>query len=349
MTSSGPEFAKDLGNTHTDFFDGSSILLTGGTGSFGRAFTRTVLTRYPKLKRLVIFSRDELKQFEMAQEFPHSRYPAIRYFLGDVRDSDRLTRALEGIDTVVHAAALKQVPAAEYNPFEFIKTNILGAQNLVEACLDSRVRRDVALSTDKAAAPINLYGATKLCSDKLFIAANNFRGERDIRFSVVRYGNVMGSRGSVIPFFLDKAKEGVLPITHPDITRFNILLEEGVDMVLWALENAMGTEIFVPKIPSYRITDVAKAVAPDCKIEVVGIRPGEKLHEEMITTSDSATTIDIGAYYVILPVNNGVKKRYMKERNAQAVPDDFSYNSGSNPCFLSCDEIATLVTKHVRT
>ena len=349
MTSSGPEFAKDLGMTHTDFFDGSSILLTGGTGSFGRAFTRTVLTRYPKLKRLVIFSRDELKQFEMAQEFPHSRYPAIRYFLGDVRDRDRLTRALEGIDTVVHAAALKQVPADEYNPFEFIKTNILGAQNLVEACLDSRVRRVVALSTDKAAAPINLYGATKLCSDKLFIAANNFRGERDIRFSVVRYGNVMGSRGSVIPFFLDKAKEGVLPITHPDMTRFNILLEEGVDMVLWALENAMGTEIFVPKIPSYRITDVAKAVAPDCKIEVVGIRPGEKLHEEMITTSDSATTIDIGAYYVILPVNNGVKKRYMKERNAQAVPDDFSYNSGSNPCFLSCDEIATLVTKHVRT
>ena len=349
MTSSGPEFAKDLGMTHTDFFDGSSILLTGGTGSFGRAFTRTVLTRYPKLKRLVIFSRDELKQFEMAQEFPHSRYPAIRYFLGDVRDRDRLTRALEGIDTVVHAAALKQVPAAEYNPFEFIKTNILGAQNLVEACLDSKVKRVVALSTDKAAAPINLYGATKLCSDKLFIAANNFRGERNLRFSVVRYGNVMGSRGSVIPFFLDKAKEGVLPITHPDMTRFNILLEEGVDMVLWALENAMGTEIFVPKIPSYRITDVAKAVAPDCKIEVVGIRPGEKLHEEMITTSDSATTIDIGAYYVILPVNNGVKKRYMKERNAQAVPDDFSYNSGSNPCFLSCDEIATLVTKHVRT
>lgn len=344
----GPEFAYLPGMSNTDFFNGSSILLTGGTGSFGREFARTVLTRYPKIKRLVIFSRDELKQFEMSQELPHAKYPAVRYFLGDVRDRDRLTRALEGIDTVVHAAALKQVPAAEYNPFEFIKTNILGAQNLVEACLDSKVKRVVALSTDKAAAPINLYGATKLCSDKLFIAANNFRGERNLRFSVVRYGNVMGSRGSVIPFFLEKAKEGVLPITHPDMTRFNILLEEGVDMVLWALENAMGTEIFVPKIPSYRITDVAKAVAPDCKIEVVGIRPGEKLHEEMITVSDSSTTIDIGPYYVILPINNGVKKRYMKERDAKPVPTDFSYNSGSNSDFLSCDEIASLVSQHVR-
>jgi UDP-N-acetylglucosamine 4,6-dehydratase/5-epimerase len=327
----------------SDTLCGSSILLTGGTGSFGRAFAKEILKRCPTLKRLVIFSRDELKQFEMAQEFPKEKYPAIRFFLGDVRDQQRLKRALEGIDTVVHAAALKQVPAAEYNPFEFIKTNIMGAQNLIEACLDAKVKRVVALSTDKAAAPVNLYGATKLCSDKLFIAANNFRGERDIRFSVVRYGNVMGSRGSVIPFFLEKAKEGVLPITHPDMTRFNILLEEGVDMVLWALENAIGTEIFVPKIPSYRITDVAKAVAPDCKIEVVGIRAGEKLHEEMITTSDSATTIDIGPYYVILPINNGVKKRYMKERNAQAVPDNFSYNSGTNPDFLSVEALRNLV------
>ena len=330
----------------SDTLCGSSILLTGGTGSFGRAFAKEILKRCPTLKRLVIFSRDELKQFEMAQEFPKEKYPAIRFFLGDVRDQQRLKRALEGIDTVVHAAALKQVPAAEYNPFEFIKTNIMGAQNLIEACLDAKVKRVVALSTDKAAAPVNLYGATKLCSDKLFIAANNFRGERDIRFSVVRYGNVMGSRGSVIPFFLEKAKEGVLPITHPDMTRLNILLEEGVDMVLWALENAMGTEIFVPKIPSYRITDVAKAVAPNCKIEVVGIRPGEKLHEEMITTSDSATTIDIGPYYVILPVNNGVKKRYMKERSALAVPDNFSYNSGSNPRFLSLEELERLLRSH---
>jgi UDP-N-acetylglucosamine 4,6-dehydratase/5-epimerase len=330
----------------SDTLCGSSILLTGGTGSFGRAFSKEIFKRCPTLKRLVIYSRDELKQFEMAQEFPKEKYPAIRFFLGDVRDQQRLKRALEGIDTVVHAAALKQVPAAEYNPFEFIKTNIMGAQNLIEACLDAKVKRVVALSTDKAAAPVNLYGATKLCSDKLFIAANNFRGERDIRFSVVRYGNVMGSRGSVIPFFLEKAKEGVLPITHPDMTRFNILLEEGVDMVLWALENAMGTEIFVPKIPSYRITDVAKAVAPNCKIEVVGIRPGEKLHEEMITTSDSATTIDIGPYYVILPVNNGVKKRYMKERSALAVPDNFSYNSGSNPRFLSLEELERLLRSH---
>jgi UDP-N-acetylglucosamine 4,6-dehydratase (inverting) len=327
----------------SDTLCGSSILLTGGTGSFGRAFAKELLRRCPTLKRLVIFSRDELKQFEMAQEFPKEKYPAIRFFLGDVRDQQRLKRALEGIDTVVHAAALKQVPAAEYNPFEFIKTNIMGAQNLIEACLDARVKRVVALSTDKAAAPVNLYGATKLCSDKLFIAANNFRGERDIRFSVVRYGNVMGSRGSVIPYFLEKAKEGVLPITHPDMTRFNILLEEGVDIVLWALDNAMGTEIFVPKIPSYRITDVAKAVAPNCKIEVVGIRPGEKLHEEMITTSDSATTIDIGPYYVILPINNGVKKRYIKERSAQAVPDNFSYNSGSNAHFLSVTELEQLL------
>jgi len=331
----------------SDTLCGSSILLTGGTGSFGRAFAREILKRCPTLKRLVIFSRDELKQFEMAQEFPKEKYPAIRFFLGDVRDPPRLKRALEGIDTVVHAAALKQVPAAEYDPFEFIKTNVMGAQNLIEASLDANVKRIVALSTDKAAAPVNLYGATKLCSDKLFIAANNLRGERDIRLSVVRYGNVMGSRGSVIPFFLSKAKEGVLPITHPDMTRFNILLEQGVDMVLWALENAIGTEIFVPKIPSYRITDVAKAVAPDCKIEVVGIRPGEKLHEEMITTSDSATTIDIGPYYVILPINNGIKKRYMKERNALAVPEDFSYNSGSNPEFLSVDSIRALIQQEL--
>jgi UDP-N-acetylglucosamine 4,6-dehydratase (inverting) len=237
-----------------------SILITGGTGSFGKAFVRAVLDHCPKIKRLVVFSRDELKQYEMAQEFPESQYPALRYFIGDVRDPSRLARAMEGIDTVVHAAALKQVPAAEYNPFEFIKTNILGAQNLIDACLDSQVKRVVALSTDKAAAPINLYGATKLCSDKLFIAANNFKGERDLRFSVVRYGNVMGSRGSVIPFFMNKAKSGVLPITDMGMTRFNIPLDEGVEMVFWALEHALGGEILVPKIPSYRISDVAEAI-----------------------------------------------------------------------------------------
>jgi len=326
---------------------GSSILVTGGTGSFGRAFVRRTLERCPDIKRLVILSRDELKQFEMAQEFPEEKYPAIRYFLGDVRDEPRLRRALNGIDTVVHAAALKQVPAAEYNPFEFIKTNILGAQNLIEACLDAGVQRVVALSTDKAAAPVNLYGATKLCSDKLFIAANNFKGAKKIRFSVVRYGNVMGSRGSVIPFFLDKARTGVLPITHDQMTRFNISLEDGVDMVHWALENALGTEIFVPKIPSYRITDVAEAVGPNCKRELVGVRPGEKLHEEMITSSDSPNTIDLGPYFAILPVRNGVAKKYAASHDAKYVPDGFAYNSGSNPHFLSVGEIRELIKSHV--
>ena len=242
------------------FNSSSSILITGGTGSFGKAFITDVLNRFPDIKRLVIYSRDELKQWELQQIFPEKQFPQLRFFLGDVRDRDRLTRALEGIDTVVHAAALKQVPAAEYNPMEFINTNVLGAENVVQGCLDTDVKRVVALSTDKAAAPINLYGATKLCSDKLFIAANNMKGSRDLRFSVVRYGNVMGSRGSVIPFFLEKAKTGVLPITDPEMTRFNISLNEGVEMVLWALENALGGEVLVPKIPSYRITDVAEAI-----------------------------------------------------------------------------------------
>ena len=331
----------------SDTLCGSSILLTGGTGSFGRAFVRETLRRCPTIKRLVIFSRDELKQFEMSQEFPEDEFPAIRYFLGDVRDEARLRRALEGIDTVVHAAALKQVPAAEYNPFEFIKTNILGAQNVIEACLDSDVKRVVALSTDKAAAPVNLYGATKLCSDKLFIAANNFKGARPTRFSVVRYGNVMGSRGSVIPFFLKQAKNGRLTITHEDMTRFNISLNEGVEMVHWAIENAHGTEILVPKIPSYRITDVARAVAPSCQTEIVGIRPGEKLHEEMITSSDSPNTIDLGRYYAILPLKNGVAKKYAHSHGATDAPEGFSYNSGSNTDFLSVNTLRDLIKKHI--
>jgi len=322
-----------------------SILITGGTGSFGKAFVRTILNFCPQVKRLVVFSRDELKQFEMAQEFPESKYPALRFFIGDVRDENRLRRALESIDTVVHAAALKQVPAAEYNPFEFIKTNIIGAQNLIEACLDTGVKRVVALSTDKAAAPINLYGATKLCSDKLFVAANNFRGARDLRFSVVRYGNVMGSRGSVIPFFLKRAKSGKLPITDPNMTRFNISLEEGVDMVIWALEHAMGSEILIPKIPSYRIADVAEAVGPNCAHEVVGIRPGEKIHEEMITPSDSINTVDLGPYYAILP--SGHVDEYLEKRNAQTVEPNFSYNSGCNPDFLSVDNIRDLIRRHI--
>lgn len=327
-----------------------SILITGGTGSFGKAFVRFVLDYCPDIKRLVVYSRDELKQFEMQEEFPLKKYPALRFFIGDVRDPSRLARAMEGIDTVIHAAALKQVPAAEYNPFEFIKTNVLGAQNVIEACLDKGVRRVVALSTDKAAAPINLYGATKLCSDKLFVAANNFKGERNLRFSVVRYGNVMGSRGSVIPFFMNKAKTGVLPITDPLMTRFNVSLEEGVQMVLWALEHAMGGEILVPKIPSYRIVDVAEAIAPSCRQEVVGIRPGEKLHEEMITSNDSLNTIDLGKYFAILgPGMEHLKSHYLHILKGQSVSAGFSYESGSNPEFLNVEQIRLLIKKHINS
>lgn len=326
----------------------TSILITGGTGSFGKAFVKTVLTRYPRVKRLVIYSRDELKQFEMQQAFSDSEYPGLRYFIGDIRDEARLRRALEGVDVVVHAAALKQVPAAEYNPFECIKTNVLGAQNLIEACLDAGVKRVVALSTDKAAAPINLYGATKLCSDKLFVAANNIRGRRDIRFSVVRYGNVMGSRGSVIPFFLERRKTGVLPITDARMTRFNISLQEGVDMVLWSIEHALGGEVLVPKIPSYRITDVASAIAPECRQEIVGIRPGEKIHEEMITASDSFNTADIGRYYAILPTSGSIEmERYCEPFQGRRVEPGFAYDSGSNPEFLSVDALRDLINAHV--
>jgi UDP-N-acetylglucosamine 4,6-dehydratase len=329
-------------------FNDKSILITGGTGSFGKAFVKTVLVRHPDIKRLVVYSRDELKQFEMSQQFPGNRYTGLRYFIGDVRDQDRLRRAMEGIDVVIHAAALKQVPAAEYNPFECIKTNVLGAQNVIEACLDTGVQRVVALSTDKAAAPINLYGATKLCSDKLFVAANNIKGHRDIRFIVVRYGNVMGSRGSVIPFFLEKRSSGVLPITDPGMTRFNISLQEGVDMVLWSLEHAWGGEILVPKIPSYRITDVAKAIGPECEHSVIGVRPGEKIHEEMITASDSFNTVDMGRYYAILPA--GAKysiQDYCKKAGAKPVEQGFCYNSGGNEHFLTVAELRDLIHTHV--
>ena len=283
----------------------------------------------------------------MAQKFNDQQYPALRYFIGDVRDRSRLKRALEGIDTVIHAAALKHVPAAEYNPMEFIHTNVLGAENLIEACVDTGVKRVVALSTDKAAAPINLYGATKLCSDKLFVAANNYIGKNTV-LSVVRYGNVMGSRGSVIPFFLRQAKEGVLPITDPAMTRFNISLQEGVDMVLWALENALGGEIFVPKIPSFRITDLAEAIGPSCTKPINGIRPGEKIHEEMITSSDSFNTIDLGKYYAILNTSGGrSSESYAKMKLAKKVPAGFCYNSGDNPRFLSIPEIQSLIKKHL--
>lgn len=328
--------------------ESSSILVTGGTGSFGQKFVATLLERYPKIRRLVIYSRDELKQYEMAQKFSPQNYSGLRYFLGDVRDFDRFKRALEQIEVVIHAAALKQVPAAEYNPIECIKTNVLGAQNVLQAALDMSIKRVIALSTDKAAAPVNLYGATKLCSDKLFIAANNIRGDRQTRLSVVRYGNVMGSRGSVIPFFLQQRHTGVLSITDPEMTRFNISLQAGVDMVIWAIEHAWGGEIFVPKIPSYRLMDVAQAIGPDCEHHVVGVRPGEKIHEEMITTSDSYTTVDLGQYYAILPVQAPYTfKHYCQEMGANPVPIGFCYNSGENNLFLTVTELRDLIRMHV--
>ena len=331
--------------------DGKTILVTGGTGSFGKQFIKTVLDRFPKVKKIIVYSRDELKQFEMSQQFNETEYPQMRYFIGDVRDGDRLRRACEGVNIIIHAAALKQVPTAEYNPMECINTNIFGAENVINAALDCGVEKVVALSTDKAAAPINLYGATKLCSDKLFIAANNMKGKRNLSFSVVRYGNVLGSRGSVIPFFLEMRKTKTLPITHNDMTRFNITLDEGVNMVLYAIENAWGGEIFVPKIPSYRITDVAKAVGPDCEHKVVGIRPGEKLHEEMITSSDSPNTLDCGKYYVIAPnVSNYStwnREEYIKAFKAKYVAPGFQYNSGENTEWLTVDEIRSQIKTHV--
>ena len=318
--------------------NGKSILITGETGSFGKKFTEIILNRYPKVRRLVIFSRDELKQFDMSQDYPESKYPQVRFFIGDVRDGARFKRACEDIDIIIHTAALKQVPAAEYNPDEFIKTNIGGAQNVIDAALSSNVNIVIALSTDKAAAPINLYGATKLVSDKLFIAANNIKGKRDLRFSAVRYGNVMGSRGSVIPFFCEKAKNGILPITHKEMTRFNISSEEGVEMVLWAIENALGGEIFVPKIPSYTIDTLAKAISPNAILEDIGIRPGEKLHEEMITESDSYNTIEFEKYFAILPAGAD-KQKYINHFNGWEVPKGFKYNSGTNTNWETVDTL----------
>jgi UDP-N-acetylglucosamine 4,6-dehydratase/5-epimerase len=328
--------------------NGKSVLVTGGTGSFGKAFTKIVLEKWPDIKRLVIYSRDEQKQFHMAHDFPFDKYPMMRFFIGDVRDFERLKRACHEIDYIIHAAAMKHVPIAEYNPDECIKTNIGGAENVIRAALDTEVKRVVALSTDKACAPINLYGATKLTSDKLFIAANNIKGTKEIRFSVVRYGNVMGSNGSVIPFFLKRCKEGVLPITDSNMTRFNISLTEGVEMVLHALETAWGGELFVPKIPSYKIIDVAEAIAPGCRQEIIGIRPGEKVHEEMITSSDSFSTYDLGKYYVILPfANNWDMAEYIQVFGAVKVVEGFNYNSGTNTEWLTVDDIRRLIKEHV--
>lgn len=330
--------------------NGKAILITGGTGSFGKTFTRLILKRFPNVKRLVILSRDEQKHFQMGMEFPENEYPAIRYFVGDVRDRNRLKSAFEGIDIVIHAAAMKHVHIAEYNPMECVKTNILGAENVIDAALDSGVKDVVALSTDKAAAPINLYGATKLASDKLFVAANNIKGKRDIKFSVVRYGNVMGSNGSVMPFFLDKKRSGAdfLPITDDRMTRFNISLEDGCEMVFNAIEKAWGGEIFVPKIPSYKIVDVATAIAPECEQKVVGIRPGEKLHEEMITMSDSFNTWDLGKYYAILPQRTNFKLNdYVSHFKATKVEEGFSYNSGDNEDWETVETLREHIKTHV--
>lgn len=328
--------------------DARRILITGGTGSFGKKFVEMTYARFPDVERVVIYSRDELKQLEMAQRYPESEYPSIRFFIGDVRDAPRLKRAMEGIDTVVHAAALKQVPAAEYNPFEAIKTNVLGAQNVIDAAMDSGVKRVVALSTDKAAAPINLYGATKLCSDKLFVAANNYKGHRDIKFSVVRYGNVMGSRGSVIPFFLERRKTGVLAITDERMTRFNISLEEGVNLVFYTLQHMWGGEIFVPRIPSYRITDLAEAIGPHCKRVITGIRPGEKLHEEMITETDGLNTLEFDRHFIILPATRlWDSESYRTNFKGRFCANGFKYNSGTNSEWLTVAKIRELILQYV--
>ena len=326
----------------------STILITGGTGSFGRAFISTLLKKIPDIKRVVIYSRDEMKQWEMQQLYPSDKFPQLRFFLGDIRDKERLRIALNGVNTVIHAAALKHVPAGEYNPSEFIETNVRGAQNLVRACLDMEVENLVALSTDKAASPINLYGATKLCSDKLFIAANNIKGYRKIKFSIVRYGNVMGSRGSVIPYFIGCSKKGSIPITDERMTRFNITLEQGVDMVFWVIDNALGGEIFVPKLPSYNIMDLANAIAPNCEKQIVGIRPGEKIHEEMITSSDGASTIELGNYYAILPSDGAMHKKYrLNNIEYKNLMEGFCYSSNSNQDFLSINEIRELIKNNL--
>ena len=333
-----------------NIFNNKTVLITGGTGSFGKKFIQTVLDKY-KPKRVMVYSRDELKQFEMQIEFPDDKYPSMRYFIGDVRDYHRLKMAMNGVDIVIHAAALKQVPACEYNPFEAVKTNIIGAQNVIDASISCGIKKVIALSTDKAAAPINLYGATKLASDKLFIAANNIKGKHDIKFSVVRYGNVMGSRGSVIPFFQNKAKTGVLPITDERMTRFNITLQQGVDFVLQSLRKMWGGELFVPKIPSYSIIDVAQAIAPDCKYEIMGIRPGEKLHEEMITETDSLNSVKFEKYYVILPAAPLWDIEKFKNESNSSVGEicefGFSYNSGTNQEFLTVNDLKKLVKNHI--
>lgn len=329
--------------------DGKSILVTGATGSFGRAFVEHAIKKYKKIKRLVVFSRDELKQYEMSMLYSTNKFPFLRYFIGDIRDKSRLISALEDIDYVVHAAALKQVPSTEYNPIEAIKTNVIGAQNIIEACIDKNVKKIVALSTDKAVSPINLYGATKLCSDKLFLSANNIIGKKDISFSIVRYGNVLGSRGSVLSNFIKQKKTGVINITDKNMTRFHILLSESIDMVLWSLKNCMGGEVLIPKLPSYKILDFANAICSKCKIKYTGIRPGEKIHEDLITSSESRDTLDIGKYYVV--INNYNKKIYnfyLNKWKAKKVSDNFVYNSKTNKIFLSSIQLKRVIDKEIK-
>ncbi len=322
------------------FLDGKSVLVTGGTGSFGKRFVRYVL-EHCKPERLVVFSRDELKQFEMQQ---HLDAPHLRYFLGDVRDKERLYRAFDGIEVVVHAAAMKQVPASEYNPMEAVKTNVIGAENVINVCIDQEVKHVIALSTDKAANPANLYGATKLCADKLFIAANALSGRHRTRFSVVRYGNVIGSRGSVIPFFMEQRSGGCLPITDPRMTRFWITLGQGVQFVLDSLARMHGGEVFVPKIPSMNIMDVAQVVAPECSTRVIGIRPGEKLHEVMITADDSYHTVEFADHYAIQPTGSWWDRgHYLSGSSGQLVKEGFQYSSDTNSRWLTHDEFATIL------
>jgi UDP-N-acetylglucosamine 4,6-dehydratase len=323
--------------------NGKTVLITGGTGSFGRRFTETALTQYNP-KRLIVFSRDELKQSEMNAQFGESQYPSIRYFIGDVRDRDRLHRAFDGVDIVVHAAALKQVPAAEYNPIEAVKTNVLGAANVIDAAIDRGVEKVIALSTDKAASPISLYGATKLCSDKLFVAANSYSGTHRTRFSVVRYGNVVGSRGSVIPLFQQRRKTGKLPITDPRMTRFWITLDRGVEFVLQCLEEMRGGEIFVPKIPSMKLIDLARVIGPDCDMEIVGRRPGEKLHEVMVSEDDAQNTLEYDDFYAILPTVRNWSQDDIRDNNGgRPCPEGFRYSSETNTRWLTVAELEQII------
>jgi UDP-N-acetylglucosamine 4,6-dehydratase (inverting) len=328
-----------------DLLKNKSVLITGGTGSFGQAFVGHILKMKAKVKKLIIFSRDELKQYNMEKIFSEQKYPQLRYFIGDVRDKDRLSRAFNSVDIVVHAAALKHVPKGESDPVEFIKTNIYGSQNVIEASLANKVKKVIALSTDKASSPINLYGATKLCSDKLFIAANNIKGPLNILFSIVRYGNVFGSRGSIVPYFIQQKKNRLLTITHKDMTRFNINLEDSVNMVLWAIKNAKGKEIFVPKLPSYKVVDLAKAICSKSKIKFIGIRAGEKIHEDIITEPDALNTVDLGKYYAVLPDQQSILQKY---KNAKKVSSNFSLNSGNNKNFLSIEKLRKEIDKLTR-